>query len=127
MSDSPEPQDTPAGPPPEREVLSSLPRRRPQRLTARREATRSKQAKAPAKSTPAKRAKPARSRPARTGAAPMRAPKQGFASDEPASDGGFAPGKVLYPALRVLGGATANGLLTGAKLLGGAVSRLQRR
>jgi hypothetical protein len=130
------------------EVLSSLPRHRPQRLTARRQATRKSSAvakiaaesktpaskkstaatpkKAPRKSTATVR--PAAKKPARSIQGPQTvAPKQGFAAEESTNRGSVQPpngGEMLVSVLHLSGALGKGGVETGGRLLKGLLSRV---
>lgn len=138
MSDSDERKRT-RPPAPAREVLSSLPSHRPQRVTARRLSTRQNAAngtapkkraepKAPAASERPSPRKPKTVEPAAEILGP-RAPRQGFESEEiPAGasiDPPSAP-QLLGSALELAGTLTQGTLTRGGRLLLGALQRLPR-
>ncbi|HEY1456971.1 MAG TPA: hypothetical protein VGF15_00505 [Solirubrobacteraceae bacterium] len=147
MSDPAKPKPKRPPEPPAREVLTSLPAHRPQRVTARRAATRNAPepartpSTAPGKPVQQRRAKPASAPAKRTSPKPTSAvrhaagieervaPKQGFESDE------IMPGVSVKPpsAPQMLGSAleltasVAQGALSrGGRLLLGALERLPR-
>jgi hypothetical protein len=130
------------------EVLTSLPRHRPQRLTARRRATRAATAAA---QTPTKRktasAKAAIATPKAPKKAPRKgvaapqskqvkpttvpsklAPKQGFAAEEATGRSVQAPNgsEMLLSALALGGTLGRDGLARGGRLLKGALARVPR-
>jgi len=129
-------------------VISSLPRHRPQRLTARRQATRqSSGAQTPAESKAAVReasaatpkktprkvaasARPAPKKRARSTRPPQTlAPKQGFAAEESAARGSVQPpsgGEMLLSVLHLGGTLSKGGVATGGRLLKGLLSRVSR-
>ena len=127
-----------------REVLASLPDRRPQRVTARRAATRAqkdtraKPAEAPARparkarpsGAPASAVKPARRAP-RVKLPPLAepAPTQGFESEEPLSGVAVEPpsGQEMIVSALELGASFAQGTLAkGGRMVLGALGRLPR-
>lgn len=122
MSDA---KSTPAPPEIEPGVMSSLPKTRPQRPSARRSAARSKAAARP-------KPKPAAAKPAtrKTRPEPPRAPRQGFEAE---SD--VEPGKTVQPpgsaelaasVVELIGELAQSGLTSGGRLLKDALSRLPR-
>jgi hypothetical protein len=148
MSQSDEPKTAAKGQSGSSEVLTSLPRHRPQRLTARRRATREATAAAP---TPAKRktaspkggvaAPKANKKAPRTNVAASqekrarpttvpskRAPKQGFAAEETPGRSVQAPNgsEMLVSALALGGTLGRDGLVRGGRLLKGALARVPR-
>lgn len=118
-----------------REVLSSLPAHRPQRVTARRLGARASAGNgaAPARaevaaSAPAERARPHAAKPAlqTVGA---HAPSQGFESEEIPLDRALQPPsttQLLGSALELAMAATQGTLTRGGRLLLGALERLPR-
>ena len=130
---------------PPREVLSSLPRTRPQRPSARREAARAKPAPAArAKATAKGNAKPAarakasggartpsgrgrKATPASPPGATTRAPAQGFESDTRGSVRPPTGGEVLGSAVEATTDLARAGVRAGGRLLRGALSLLSGR
>lgn len=139
MSDSSRPNDKPQPSGEQREVLTSLPRHRPQRLTARREANRASQA---AKKPSAKPVGPTAASPSKAAKAPKPkvlrakpvspppqrpAPKQGFDIDDPQLGRSVEPpngSEILLSALRLSGSVAQGSISTGGRLLKGALRRL---
>jgi hypothetical protein len=149
MSAPDEPEDSTQGQRGRQEVLSGLPRHRPQRLTARRRATRetapaaktaaepkpaSRKVSAAAPKQPQRRStgskRPARPRPARAiQETRTLAPKQGFAAEEAPIRGSVQPPngtEMLVSALHLSGALGKGGLATGGRLLKGMLSRVPR-
>jgi sRNA-binding protein len=128
-------EDTPAPAPSEPGVMGNLPKTRPQRTSARRDAARSKaaakpKAKAAAKPKPKPAAPKAKVEPAASKAKvePARAPRQGFEAE---SD--VEPGKTVQPpggaelaasVVELIGELAQSGLNSGGRLLKDALSRL---
>ncbi|HEY7934255.1 MAG TPA: hypothetical protein VID48_10575 [Solirubrobacteraceae bacterium] len=122
-----------------REVLASLPNRRPQRLTAKRAATR-EQAKLASATTPARKSKPlaaagklAASTPPASAPTPpagaRAAPRQGFESEEIIAGVAVTPpsGSEMVVSVLELGASVAQGALSkGAQLVLGTLQRLPR-
>jgi hypothetical protein len=130
--------DIPASPEPG--VMSSLPKTRPQRPSARRGAAQSRAAaKAGAASTrpvsakaaPKAQAKPRRAKPAKRAkdVEPPRAPKQGFEAESEVELGKTVqpPGSAELAAsvVELIGELAQTGLSSGGRLLKDALSRLQ--
>jgi hypothetical protein len=109
--------DEPAGPD---DVLSGLPRKRPQRSNARREAARAKAAKGPAKSA----AKAATNGTARKPKAVKTPPQQPAAPARPAAPGRTdqSPAELAAAAVK----ATGELIELGGKVLKGVLGRLPR-
>jgi hypothetical protein len=143
MSNSAEGNDKPPSHGEPREVLSSLPRHRPQRLTARREATRKAQsARAPARKPSADAPKaprkaasvsPAKAMAKKTQPVKLKAqkpaPKQGFEIDEAQLGTSIEPPdgtEMILSALKLGGSLAQSGLSRGGTLLKGALGRLPR-
>lgn len=121
MSDA---KSTPASPQIEPGVMSSLPKTRPQRPSARRDAARSKAAAKPKpKPTPKPKPKPTPKpgRAARAETEPPRAPRQGFEAESDVETGKTVqpPGGVELAAsvVELLGDLAQSGLNSGARLL----------
>jgi hypothetical protein len=111
---------------PDREVLSSLPRTRPQRRSPRRDGAKKPQAK-PAAATPRKA--PAKPRPARKPrGAERRMPPAGFAAPRPEGDQGTpTPPELVGTAIQAAGELAQIGLAVGGHALRSAIGRLARR
>jgi hypothetical protein len=112
-------------------VLANLPRTRPQRPSARRDAARRPAAAAKATPTqaPARKQATAKRRPAKSAVKPLQgpAPRQGFESESDSLSGPVQPPggvELLASAAELAGELAKTGLSTGGRLLKDALSRL---
>jgi hypothetical protein len=106
----------------DREVLSSLPRTRPERRSAKRGARPSAGAQPTAKPAPKARAKP---RP-KAKPAPKPVPPAGYAVPKTASPVGSGGAELVGTAVQALGELANLGAAVGARALRGALSRLPK-
>jgi hypothetical protein len=116
----------------DREVLSSLPRTRPERRSAKRGAASAKVAAAapkPAKpkAKPRPKAKPAaRSKPAPKAAVPRQVPPSGYAVPKTSSPVGSGGTELVGTAIQAVGELANLGVSLGARALRDALERLPR-
>ena len=107
----------------DREVLSSLPRTRPERRSSKRDA-RAQAAPASAAKPPAPKAKP---RPKRPKAVPPRAvPRSGYAVPKTASPVGSGSGELVGTAVQALGELANLGVSLGGRAVRDVLGRLPK-
>jgi hypothetical protein len=102
----------------DREVLSSLPRRRPERRSAKRDAPKVVKAKAKPKAKPRAKAVPP---------APRQVPPAGYAVPKTGSPVGSGPTELVGTAVQALGELASLGASLGGRALRDALGRLPKR
>ena len=102
----------------DREVLSSLPRTRPERRSAKRDAPKVVKAKAKPKAKPRAKAVPP---------APRQVPPAGYAVPKTGSPVGSGPTELVGTAVQALGELASLGASLGSRALRDALGRLPKR